>query len=73
MVSAYSNVTNWLLEHKKTGEPGVYALFVENKDYQKALDELLGKLLEINQTFKDIKLDFDTAERFITHRINQSK
>ena len=22
VVSAYNNVTNWLLEHKKTGEPG---------------------------------------------------
>ena len=27
VVSAYSGMTNLLLEHKKTGEPGVYALF----------------------------------------------
>ena len=33
VVSAYNNVTNWLLEHKKTGEPGVYDLFVKNQDY----------------------------------------
>lgn len=26
VVSAYGGVTNELLEHKKTGEPGVYAL-----------------------------------------------
>lgn len=26
VVSAYAGITNALLEHKKTGEPGVYAL-----------------------------------------------
>ena len=36
VVSAYNNVTNWLLEHKKSGEPGVYDLFVKKKDYRKA-------------------------------------
>ncbi len=29
VVSAYGGVTNELLEHKKTGEPGVYALFAD--------------------------------------------
>ena len=33
IVSAYSGVTNWLLEHKKTGEPGVYAKFAEGGEY----------------------------------------
>ena len=73
VVSAYSGVTNWLLEHKKTGEPGVYDLFVRNEDYNAALDTLLGKLLRINETFADLKLDLDIAEKFITHRINQCK
>ena len=27
VVSAYSGITNMLLEHKKTGQPGIYALF----------------------------------------------
>ena len=31
VVSAYSGVTNELLEHKKTGEPGVYALFADSQ------------------------------------------
>ncbi len=73
VVSAYSNVTNWLLEHKKTGEPGVYEFFVKNGDYRKELDRLLGKLLEINKAFKEIRLDLASAEEFITHRIGQSK
>ena len=27
VVSAYNNVTNWLLEHKKKGTPGIYSKF----------------------------------------------
>ena len=73
VVSAYNNVTNWLLEHKKTGEPGVYDLFVRDKDYRNALDELLDRLLEINRTFSDIKLDLEVADGFIRERISQSK
>ena len=30
VVSAFGGITNLLLEHKKTGEPGVYALFANN-------------------------------------------
>jgi aspartate kinase len=73
VVSAYSGVTNWLLEHKKTGVPGVYDIFVKNGDYLKALDDLLGKLLQINRTFLVIKLDLAEADKFITERIKQSK
>ena len=44
VVSAYAGVTNELLEHKKTGEPGIYARFATGGDYGGALDALLGKL-----------------------------
>jgi len=73
IVSAYNNVTNWLLEHKKTKEPGIYQKFVDNGDYNKALFELLEKLIEINRTFADIKLDQEKADAFITQRIKQAK
>ncbi len=72
VVSAYSNVTNWLLEHKKTGEPGIYEFFVKGGDYQGELENLRNKLLGINNTFADIKLDLGLAENFITRRISQS-
>ena len=72
VVSAYNNVTNWLLEHKKTGEPGIYAKFVKNENFKPALEELLKKLLEINSSFSDIRLDMGKAEDFITDRINQT-
>lgn len=73
VVSAYNHVTNWLLEHKKSGEPGVYDLFVRSLDYGSALDTLLEKLKGINQGMKDIGLDQDQSDAFITERIMQSR
>jgi aspartate kinase len=73
VVSAYSNVTNWLLEHKKTGEPGVYDLFANDMEYRAALDQLLEKLIHINHGFGKLKLDLKLADDFIAERIEQSK
>jgi aspartate kinase len=73
VVSAYSNVTNWLLEHKKTGEPGVYDLFVRGLDYRAALDELLGKLIGINREMEEIRLELGIADEFISGRVEQAK
>ncbi|MDR0865036.1 MAG: aspartate kinase [Candidatus Symbiothrix sp.] len=73
VVSAYNNVTNWLLEHKKTGEPGVYSKFLHNEEYETALDDLSGKLLAINQELVPIGLNLSEANSFITYRIQQAK
>jgi aspartate kinase len=73
VVSAYNNVTNWLLEHKKTGEPGVYAKFLHNEEYEIALDELNDRLLDINKSFESIGLDIPEANRFVKYRIEQAK
>ncbi len=73
VVSAYGGVTNWLLEHKKTGEPGVYAKFVNNEDYNTALDIVLEKLIELNRNYSGIKLDIDGADAFIASRVRQAK
>ncbi len=73
VVSAYSNVTNWFLEHKKTKQPGVYHKFVNNENYNRSLHDLLNKLLHINRTFADINLDLEVAEKFITDRMLQAK
>lgn len=73
VVSAYGGVTNWLLEHKKTGEPGVYELFVKHENYNKALQNVLNRLLDLNRNFTDIKLNLDAADNFITNRIVQAK
>lgn len=73
VVSAYNNVTNWLLEHKKTGEAGVYAKFLHNQNYAKALDELYDRLLEINTGFENIGLNLDEAREFLQYRMKQAK
>ncbi len=72
VVSAYSNVTNWLLEHKKTEAPGVYDLFVRRGEYKLALEDILVKLTGINRQMEGINLDLEVADRFITERIEQS-
>lgn len=73
VVSAYGGVTNWLLEHKKTKEPGIYQKFVEDQDYKKAMDDLLDKLIQLNRSFESMKLDQAVADEFITKRLNQAK
>lgn len=73
VVSAYKNVTNWLLEHKKTGEPGVYDLFAKKREYRKALDKLLEKLLNINRGMEGIGLNLEEAETFIRDRVDQCR
>lgn len=73
VVSAYSGVTNWLLEHKKTGEPGVYDFFVKEEDYRRQLEEILGKLVDINHGMKDIGLNLEEADGFLVERIKQSQ
>lgn len=73
VVSAYNNVTNWLLEHKKTKEAGIYQKFANGQDYNPHLDELLQKLIDINKSFETIGLDLKKADKFIATRILQTK
>lgn len=56
VVSAYNNVTNWLLEHKKTGEPGIYVKFLRDENYNEALDELCGKLIALNRKYEETRV-----------------
>lgn len=73
IVSAYDGVTNLLLEHKKTGKPGIYEMFVNNKNYNRGLQEVLDQLLKINKKFSNLKLNLELADQFITNRIVQAK
>lgn len=74
VVSAYGGMTNLLLEHKKTGEPGVYARFAEAENetaWQSSLDqvrtEMLAKNAELLSGDDQIK-----ADRFILERIDEA-
>src|SRR5512133_3347057 len=69
IVSAYSGVTNELLEHKKTGAPGIYAKFVQAENYGAAMEALLAKLKGINKEFAPIGLDLAKADGFLETRM----
>lgn len=73
VVSAYAGVTNSLLEHKKTGEPGIYAKFAAGGDYGAALEALLGKLKAMNKEMAPLGLDLAVADGFLEKRMRELK
>ena len=73
VVSAYDNVTNMLLEHKKSGQPGIYTKFFNNEEYEPALEELCNKLVDLNRAFDSIKLNQAEADQFIKKRFSQAR
>ncbi len=72
VVSAYSGITNELLEHKKTGQPGIYKLFEEQQNYAMKLLDLREKLFQINKGFTADGLDLQTANTFIENKIDEA-
>jgi aspartate kinase len=73
VVSAYANVTNWLLENKKTGAPGVYHRITEHQEFRAALQEVAAKLKELNRAYAPLGLDLAVADAFIQQRIDQAQ
>ncbi len=73
VVSAYAGMTNGLLEHKKTAEAGVYALFSEMDDkhpWQEKLQQVENAMLAINaDMFSSDDLIKKRADQFIQGRI----
>lgn len=72
VVSAYAGITNELLEHKKTGEPGVYRLFRDQENYPLKMLALRDNLFKINESFVEAGLNLEEANNFIGDRIDQS-
>jgi aspartate kinase len=73
VVSAYSGVTNELLEHKKTGAPGIYAKFASGDNYGAAIEALLAKLKGINKEMAPLGLDLARADGFLEKRMRELK
>lgn len=73
VVSAYANVTNWLLENKKTGDPGVYHHITQNQEFRAALQAVASRLKELNQRYEPLGLDLAVADAFIQQRIDQAQ
>ena len=73
VVSAYAGVTNELLEHKKTGAPGIYAKFAHGDNYAAAMDALTAKLQGINKEMQPLGLDLERADGFLEKRMRELK
>lgn len=70
VVSAYGGVTNELLEHKKSGQPGIYQLFRNQENYTRKLLTLRDKLFELNEAFAPAGLNLVEANEFIGDHID---
>jgi aspartate kinase len=73
VVSAYAGVTNWLLEDKKTGEPGVFHHLKTYADFHQSLDGILLKLFAINKRYELYGLNLEVANAFIEQRIKDAR
>ncbi len=73
VVSAYANVTNWLLENKKTGAPGVYHRIARQQEFRAALHEVAAQLQALNKAYEPLGLDLAVADAFIQERIDQAQ
>lgn len=74
VVSAYSGITNALLEDKKTGAPGVYAHFAaRSKDWEKKLEDVRSRMVDYNRRFESIGLNQGEADQFVDQRLDGIK
>ncbi|HEY2580754.1 MAG TPA: aspartate kinase [Mucilaginibacter sp.] len=73
VVSAFSGVTNLLLEDKKTGAPGVYHQLANYKDFHKPLNNLIVKLKQLNKNYAGLGLNIAEADAFIEKRIKDAQ
>jgi aspartate kinase len=72
VVSAYSGITDKLLEDKKTGEPGVHALFAGSESewaWGDAISEVSSDMRAINARIFADHPDRQIADRFVRERI----
>lgn len=76
VVSAYAGMTNALLEHKKTDEPGVYALFSNADSDHGWMDQLakVGAMMrEMNAAILQDAGDRKVADDFVKERIEGAR
>lgn len=73
VVSAFSGVTDMLLENKKTGRPGVYHRIAKHLDFHDQLEQVGESLKHINKSQADLGLDLDLADWFITMRLDRAR
>lgn len=65
VVSAFSGVTNLLLENKKTKAPGVYGQLAAGLDYRPALLAVAEELKKVHAGYADLGLDLPAADAVV--------
>lgn len=76
VVSAYGGMTNLLLEHKKTGDPGVYGRFAngeQEQSWHESLDKVRDEMLAMNRSLFGDSTARGKADAFITERIEGAR
>jgi aspartate kinase len=76
VVSAYGGMTDLLLEHKKSGDAGVFALFSEGENewlWSDALTRVGEKMCEKNAEMFDDETYRHAADQFIRERIEGAR
>jgi len=76
VVSAFGGITNLLLEHKKTGEPGVYALFSNaetDRGWSDALNAVADAMKEAHGAILEHPADRSDADDFVRERIEGAR
>ncbi|MFS4437388.1 aspartate kinase [Paracoccaceae bacterium GXU_MW_L88] len=77
VVSAFGGITNLLLEHKKSGEPGVYRLFADSDEQDDAWEAGLDRVAEAMRKAHRVILSHDDdiaeADAFVAERIDGAK
>ncbi|EAQ04710.1 aspartate kinase [Pseudooceanicola batsensis HTCC2597] len=76
VVSAFGGITNLLLEHKKSGDAGVYAQFSNadnDRGWHEALDRVTQKMIEAHETVLDHPADVERATDWVRGRIEDAR
>ncbi|PJE29195.1 aspartate kinase [Pseudooceanicola antarcticus] len=76
VVSAFGGITNLLLEHKKSGQPGVYALFSNDDNahgWLDALSDVAQAMREAHGVVLDHPADIHAADEFVRERIEGAR
>ncbi|MDV7145329.1 aspartate kinase [Tropicimonas sp. TH_r6] len=76
VVSAFGGITNLLLEHKKTGESGVYAHFANADDdhgWHDALTRTGAAMVAAHEAILDAPGDIERATGFVQERIEGAR
>jgi len=76
VVSAYGGITNRLLEHKKSGQPGIFALYsssVNDESWQDTLAALREEIFSINASLFGSGDLLIKANQFIADRLDDAE